>query len=113
GTDGARRQTGDRRTDRARTGSQVAGRSSGMNWNVEWVPAAEDELLEIWLRAPDRNVVSAAQGQGDHHLRSAPHANGRRAPEGLYRIDSPPLAISSTMDDAARGVEVVSVREII
>ena len=31
-----------------------------MKYTVEWLPIAEDQLAGIWLKATDRNAVSAA-----------------------------------------------------
>jgi hypothetical protein len=79
---------------------------------VEGLPAAEDELTRIWLRAGDRCAVTAAQARADRLLNQDPHGKGRHLSEGLYQINCPPLAISYTINDPNRSVEVTWVREI-
>jgi len=36
---------------------------------LSWVPSAEDELMLIWIGAPDRNAVSRATNEIDRLLR--------------------------------------------
>jgi hypothetical protein len=81
-----------------------------MGWTVEWDPPAEDELTRLWLRAPDRNAVTAAQAQIDQLLARDPLSNGRHISEGLFRIDVPPLTVNYTIDQTNRRVEVTWVR---
>jgi hypothetical protein len=82
-------------------------------YTVEWTPEAENQLALIWLRASDRAAITAAQNQADRLLARDPHGHGRSLSEGLHQIDCPPLAISYTIDDTRREVEVTGVREII
>jgi hypothetical protein len=82
-------------------------------YTVDWQPAAEDALTEIWIDASDRAAVTAAQARADRLLARDPANHGRHVAEGLYQIDSPPLAISYTIDEDRRLVEVTWVREIV
>jgi hypothetical protein len=82
-------------------------------YTVNWQPAAEDALTEIWIAASDRAAVTAAQALADRLLARDPARHGRHVSEGLYQIDCPPLAISYTIDDTKRHVEVTWVREIV
>jgi hypothetical protein len=82
-------------------------------YTVEWSRAAENELARIWLRAADRAAVNAAQAHADRLLARDPSGHGRHVGEGLYQIDCPPLAISYTIDDQRRYVDVTWVREIV
>lgn len=75
-------------------------------FDVDWLPVAEDELARIWLRAHDRQAVSAAQARADHLLARDPVGNGRHVAEGLYAIDVPPLRLTYTIDSTTRKVEV-------
>jgi plasmid stabilization system protein ParE len=82
-------------------------------YTVEWLPQAEDELADIWLRAADRAAVTTAQAQVDRLLARDPQGNGRYLSEGLYQIDYSPLVVSYTIDDSGRRVEVTWVRPTI
>jgi hypothetical protein len=39
-----------------------------MRYTVAWDPAAEPELMAIWLRAPDRQAVTDAANEIDRLL---------------------------------------------
>ena len=81
-----------------------------MAYTVDWDPAAEDELARIWLAAPDRSAVAAAQQRADQLLSRDPAANGQHLLEGLYRIDVPPLTLNYVVDQARQHVDVTWVR---
>jgi hypothetical protein len=45
-------------------------------FTVVWSPFALDRLAELWLRAADRNAVTAAGHRIDQLLRVDPHTRG-------------------------------------
>jgi hypothetical protein len=79
-------------------------------FEVEWEPAAEDELARLWLRSADPQAITKAQAQADQLLARDPIQYGRHLSEGLYAIDLPPLVLTYTIDSAKRLVEVTWVR---
>ncbi len=81
-----------------------------MNYTVDWPPHVLADLTDIWLAAPDRAAVTAAQARADRLLQSDPHRNGRHLAEGLYRTVVAPLILTYTIDDVGRIVVVQSVR---
>jgi hypothetical protein len=83
-----------------------------MNYFVTWAPDALNALAAIWIRAPDRRAVTAAQARIDHLLASDPLANGTHVSEGLYAINVPPLRAQFEIPDGGQLVRVVSVREL-
>jgi mRNA-degrading endonuclease RelE of RelBE toxin-antitoxin system len=78
-------------------------------WTVEWLSEAEDDLADIWLNAPDRKAVNAAQNEIDRLLSQDPVNNGKLLSEGLYRIRIDPLKAFSQLDEANRLVSVSNV----
>jgi len=76
-----------------------------MNHAVEWLPAAEDALVEAWLQAADPNAVAAAQARIDHLLARDPVGSGQHLHEGLYQIVERPLTAFYSVDSAPRRVE--------
>ena len=64
-----------------------------MNFTVEWVPEAENQLTAIWLAARDRNAVTRAAHRIDQLFRSNPLQYGESR-EGTDRIMfEPPLGV--------------------
>lgn len=82
-------------------------------FTVDWGPDAEVELARIWMTAPDPKAVTAAQARADQLLARNPVGHGRHLHEGLYRIDSPPLFLHYTVDDASRTVSVTGVGQLL
>ncbi len=78
-------------------------------WTVEWLSGAEDDLADIWINAPDRKAVNAAQNEIDRLLSQDPDNNGKLFSEGLYRIRIDPLKVFSQLDEANRLVSVSNV----
>jgi hypothetical protein len=79
-------------------------------FQVEWEPAAEDELARLWLQSSDPQAITQAQAKADQLLSRDPLKYGRHLSEGLYCIDVPPLVLTYTIDSAKRLVEVSWVR---
>ena len=47
-----------------------------MRYVVTWTEDAQDQLMLIWIRAPDRRAVTRAQHQIDQLLRRDPESRG-------------------------------------
>lgn len=82
-----------------------------MNWTVVWLPNAEDELAELWLAAPDRELVTLAVEQIDKQLGRDPAAAGESRSDGRRILIVPPLAATFRVLPDDRIVQVVNVRE--
>jgi hypothetical protein len=82
------------------------------SFTVDWTPAAEDELADIWLQATDRNAVTAAQAALEKRLEQDPTGYGQHHSEGLYSITVPPLHAFYSIDFARQFVQVTDVREV-
>ena len=53
-----------------------------MNFTVDWLPDAEEELADIWLRATDRDVVTQAAHALDLRLQDDPNDTGESRSSG-------------------------------
>lgn len=76
-----------------------------MKWTVVYRPAAEKDLAELWLRAADRNAVSAAADAIDRKLKSDPLSAGKsligdlrtvieEPPEAAFQVSVPDRLVS-------------------
>lgn len=63
-----------------------------MPYDVDWMPPAERDLANLWLRAGDRAAVTGAQHKIDAILAADPF-RGRLLSEGLYVLRVPPLTV--------------------
>jgi hypothetical protein len=77
-----------------------------MNYTVEWEADAEVELARLWLLAPDPAAITRAQAEIDRLLSRNPDGHGRHLSEDIWRMHVPPLAVTYTIDTAARRVQV-------
>jgi len=64
-----------------------------MNWRVGWVKTAEDELADIWLRAPDRDAITAAASVIDQRLERDPYDKSESREDGERIAFEKPLAV--------------------
>jgi hypothetical protein len=80
-----------------------------MRYTVVWLPAAEAALTNLWLRAPDQQVVADASNRLDAALANDPETKGRRLGKFFVREDAP-LAVLYHVDSADRMVRVIAVR---
>lgn len=79
-------------------------------FTVVWAKGAEEELIEIWLSAPDRRAVSAAANAIDSRLRKDAALSGSELNEGLLALYEGPLKILFAVREDDRIVEVLRVR---
>ena len=80
-----------------------------MSWTVVYRPAAERDLAELWLRAPDRNAVAAAADAIDRKLRSDPLNTGDMLPAQLRTVVEGPLEAAFQVSPLDRLVSVWAV----
>jgi plasmid stabilization system protein ParE len=80
-----------------------------MIWSVEWLPAAENDLADLWNSSSDRAQITAAANAIDAFLEGDPlHAGeGRSGTRRLLFIE--PLAVSFDVDEANKQVMVHAV----
>lgn len=65
-----------------------------MNYSVEWLAQAEDDLAATWLAATDQNAVTAAADWLDRRLRRDPLKFGKPRRSSVHREGYyPPLGI--------------------
>ncbi len=81
-------------------------------YTVVWVQSVEDELVEIWLAAQDRNAIAAATHAIDLELGTDADSKGDDVAEGLRSLNVPPLRIIFTVSKDDRLVEVVRVARL-
>jgi hypothetical protein len=82
-----------------------------MKYTVVWMPAAEAQLANLWLRATDRQAVADAADRLDNALRNDPEKKGRQ--HGLFFVrDDAPLAVLYHVDPGDRMVRVIQVKRI-
>ena len=79
-----------------------------MRYTVVYDPAAENQLADIWMRAPDPNAVEDASNDIDRQLKRSPDRSGR--PFGPYRrLMVYPLVVDYTVSPQDRMVRVIRV----
>ncbi len=81
-------------------------------YTVVWVQSVEDELVEIWLAAEDRNAVTFATHSVDRELGTQADSKGEDLAEGLRSLNVPPLRVIFTVSKDDRLVEVVRVARL-
>jgi hypothetical protein len=79
-----------------------------MKFTVNWLPASESELAELWLNAPERDSVSRAAHIIDQLLESNPEEVGESRPEGRRIAFVSPLGVLFRLKTASV-VEVLHV----
>jgi hypothetical protein len=61
-----------------------------MNYEVHWLPAAEQELTALWLNSAKRSAVTRATHRLDLQLQQSPNRLGESRPGGLrVHFESP------------------------
>jgi len=83
-----------------------------MRFTVTWNSEAEDELVELWLNASDRNEISASVQAIDLALGSDAASKGEAVAEGLWAFNAPPLRVLFVARESDRVVNVALVRRI-
>jgi hypothetical protein len=80
-----------------------------MRYTVTWLPDAEEELADLWLRASDRSAVTRAAHGLERRLRIDPLDTGEARADDVRIAFMPPLGIlfRVLLDDCR--VEVIHV----
>ena len=76
---------------------------------VAYTSVAEDQLTDIWVQAPDRQAVTAAEAEINKRLGRDPLGQGEAVAEGLRKLAVTPLTVYYQVDQAQRVVEVQAV----
>ena len=79
-----------------------------MRFTVTWHPLAQQELADIWMRADDRNDVSAAANLIDRMLASDPRQQGEEF-YGERLLVALPLAVTYSVNEPDRTVQILQV----
>jgi plasmid stabilization system protein ParE len=82
-----------------------------MRYTVTWLPAAQDELANIWNQAADRQAVTNAANRIDRTLLWNAEQKGRPDNGRRILIDLP-LAVTFTVSPDDRLVRVVWVERV-
>ena len=81
-----------------------------MNYDVRWQPLAETQLLALFIRSADKDVITAAVARVDEILARDPTEQGE-AREGARRIwFSRPLCVDFVVESPLRVVFVTGVK---
>lgn len=78
-------------------------------YSVDLSEDAEDQLADIWTRAPDRSAVTSAEVAIMKALGRDPIGQGAEVQEGLYKYRGPPLTYYYSVDLAQKTVHVEAV----
>jgi hypothetical protein len=81
-------------------------------FTVTWHREAEDELVELWLGASDRNEIAAVVQAIDLALGNEVASKGEFVAEGLRSYNAPPLRVLFVTRESDRVVQVELVRRI-
>ena len=82
------------------------------HYTVNWKLGAQNHLAQLWIEAPDRDVVTASANRIDEELANDPDLKGRLLREGLRSLDISPLRVLYEVNVLGRIVDVYSVRRI-
>jgi hypothetical protein len=80
-----------------------------MKYDVVWLPDVEQELAQIWLNAPNRDLVSQAAFRIDLSIEVDPNYVGESRPNGRRIYFMPPLGIIYRVLESTQRVEVIHV----
>ncbi len=80
-----------------------------MKYTVVWKPAAERHLMEIWMRADNRDAIARAADNLDASLAHDPDEQGESREEGVRVTFVAPLGINFEIAASDRQVRVLAV----
>jgi mRNA-degrading endonuclease RelE of RelBE toxin-antitoxin system len=84
-----------------------------MNFTVDWDEEAQNDLMAVWLAAPDQLAVTRASAAIDQILADDPFEFGQYLSEELWRLRLPPIVVHYAVDSVRRHVEVTAVARTI
>jgi hypothetical protein len=82
-----------------------------MRFTVTWIPAAEENLADIWMRAADRQAVTSAAQTIDILLANDPQTRGNPRFDTVRMLTVPPLGVDFEVIEDDRLVYVLSAWE--
>ena len=80
-----------------------------MSFDVIWIPEAESQLADIWLNAPDRDMVRSSAFEIDRLLAADPISSGESRPAGQRILHVLPLGIRYMVLEDESTVQVLRV----
>jgi plasmid stabilization system protein ParE len=80
-----------------------------MNYSVNWLPNAEQELAALWLNSSDRDAITSASSVIDQLLVRDPDNEGESRPNGRRIVFATPLAAIYRIHPDKRQVDVLHV----
>jgi hypothetical protein len=82
-----------------------------MRYTVTWLTDAEDELMNLWIQASDRQAVTAASNRMEKTLRRDADQKGY-TDDGRRILIDPPLAFTFTVSPDDRLVTIIWVERV-
>ena len=80
-----------------------------MKYMVEWTPPAEDELIALWMAAPDQSLVTSVIHQLEKRLEINPYLGQTRQSSANRVVLSSPVGIWFDIIEDDKKVLVLSV----
>lgn len=80
-----------------------------MNFDVIWIPSAENQLADIWVNAADRSAVTEASSRIDQILGTDPNGAGESRTDGRRILIELPLVVYYEVSAPDRRVRVLRV----
>jgi hypothetical protein len=80
-------------------------------YSVVYLTEGEEELIALWEKSPDRNLVADAANLADQILGVAPRSRSVYLGEDLWRLEVKPLRFYFAIREEDRIVEVAKVIE--
>jgi hypothetical protein len=80
-----------------------------MRYTVVWIPSAEADLAQLWMDAPDRNLLSQSADRIDHSLARDPAGIGESRDAGRRILLIPPLGVLYRVKEEDQIVRVLNV----
>jgi hypothetical protein len=81
-------------------------------YTVVWIESALGELADEWMKAPDRNAVTAAVNSIDKELAVDAASKGVEMTDGMRAYFSPPIRVLYRIREDDRIVEVLRVKRL-
>jgi hypothetical protein len=81
-----------------------------MNYTVEWLREAENQVMVLWLRSADKNAVTHYVDQLDKLLARNPLDHGESRSLGMRLAFFRPLCVRYHVDENAKKVTVMAIR---
>jgi hypothetical protein len=80
-----------------------------MTYTVTYKPSAENELIELWIHALDRQLVADAANHIDRLLGANPGSQGESREQDTRILFERPLAAQFEIHEQDRVVEVLKI----